>query len=664
MAEFPLKAVITAEDRTGSAFKSASSSISNLQSGVSSLAGNFLKVGTVAVGAFVAATGFAVKSAADVQMLRSNLDVLTGSAENGAKMFKQIYDMAAKTPFETTDLVNASKTLLAFGTTAEDIIPTLKMLGDVSLGNKGQFDQLALAYGQIQAKGRLMGQELLQLTNVGFNPLKQISERTGESMESLTKKMEKGQISMDMVKKEFQIATSEGGRFFGGMDKGSKTLEGTVSTLKDNIGMLARKMVGLSDTGDVVKGGLFDKLSIAVVNLNEWFDKNQDKVNQLAETVSTALKSAIQWLIDNIPKLIKWFKEHEGTVKAIAVALGVMTAGILLGAAAIAIIANWMAILIGIGISLQTFIIVQMIGSLKQFWKMTVESWNKMKEAWSTGIDSVKTFALNLWTSVTGFFTKLWNDIKTGWQVGIDFLVFYFQNFPYLLGLALGLIAEYFVNFITVTVPNFIIAINDWFKQLPGRIWDVMVSVWNVITTWFTNSYNSAVDWVSRAVTDVSDWFHSLPGRVAEAISNLWNTVEIGAFNIKNSFTHWFSNAIETVVDWFRELPGRISAQISRIGGVIGQFLSGTSKGFNIGISNKALGGSVSSGSPYIVGEKGPELFVPNTSGRIIPNNQITNNDNGVTVNFYGNIANTANASLDAIGARISRQIQLASQGI
>jgi len=80
------------------------------------------------------------------------------------------------------------------------------------------------------------------------------------------------------------------------------------------------------------------------------------------------------------------------------------------------------------------------------------------------------------------------------------------------------------------------------------------------------------------------------------------------------------------------------------------------------GAFGRQHGGPVLGGMPYLVGERGPELFVPNTAGRIVPNNEVNNNQ--VTVNFHGNINNTSNTSLDDIGARISRQIQLAQQGI
>jgi hypothetical protein len=83
----------------------------------------------------------------------------------------------------------------------------------------------------------------LQLINAGFNPLQIISEKTGKTMRELKEDMEKGAISAEQVAEAFEIATSEGGRFFGGMEKASQTFSGQISTLKDNVGALGRSLV-------------------------------------------------------------------------------------------------------------------------------------------------------------------------------------------------------------------------------------------------------------------------------------------------------------------------------------------------------------------------------------------------------------------------------------
>jgi tape measure domain-containing protein len=123
---------------------------------------------------------------------------------------------------------------MAFGIEGQKIVPTLRMLGDVAGADQNKLKSLALVFGQIQSTGKLMGQDLLQLINQGFNPLNVISEQTGISMSKLKDAMAQGAISADMVTAAFQAATSEGGLFFGNLEAQSQTLQGRLSTLQDN----------------------------------------------------------------------------------------------------------------------------------------------------------------------------------------------------------------------------------------------------------------------------------------------------------------------------------------------------------------------------------------------------------------------------------------------
>lgn len=175
----------------------------------------------------------AVKLAADLEQTQVGFEVMLGSAEKATKMIGDIRSMSKVTPFETSHLLKASETLLGFGMAGERIMPTLKMLGDVARGDSERLRAVSLAFAQIQAAGRLMGQDLLQLVNAGFNPLQQISQETGKSLAVLKKEMEDGKISADMVTDAFARATSKGGPFYKMMERMSKTFHGMASTLRD-----------------------------------------------------------------------------------------------------------------------------------------------------------------------------------------------------------------------------------------------------------------------------------------------------------------------------------------------------------------------------------------------------------------------------------------------
>jgi tape measure domain-containing protein len=175
------------------------------------------------------------KAAAQMEMMEASFEVLTGSAEKAKALLGEITKFSDVTPFEPQDLIQGAQTLLAFGVSLEDTMPTLKMLGDVSAGNAEKLSSLALAFGQISSSGKMSGEDLNQFINVGFNPLNQIAQRTGKSMGELRDMMSKGQITTSMVKQAFQDATGKGGMFNGMLIKMADTFEGKMSTMMGNI---------------------------------------------------------------------------------------------------------------------------------------------------------------------------------------------------------------------------------------------------------------------------------------------------------------------------------------------------------------------------------------------------------------------------------------------
>lgn len=184
---------------------------------------------------------FSVKKLLDVGLAfnnqmdtyRRNFGVLLGDVEKGAQMTERLRTMAAATPFALTDLADATQTLLSYQVSAENVEEVLHNLGDIALGDKQKLGTLASVFGQISMAGKLLTQDYKQLINVGFNPLTFIAKRTGESMEQLQDRMSKGGISAQEVTQAFHDATAEGGVFYQGMEQGSKTMTGLMSTLND-----------------------------------------------------------------------------------------------------------------------------------------------------------------------------------------------------------------------------------------------------------------------------------------------------------------------------------------------------------------------------------------------------------------------------------------------
>jgi tape measure domain-containing protein len=193
-------------------------------------------IGPAALGAaLVAGAMNSSKLARSFEQTNIAFEVMLGNADQARGMLGQLTELANVTPFTRTEVQDSAKLLLNFGVSAKKILPTVKMLGDISGGNAYKLHLMTLAFSQMSAAGRLMGQDLLQMVNAGFNPLQEISRKTGISIGVLKKKMEDGAISAKMVEEAFKSATSAGGRFFGMMERQSQTFEGRLSTLRDKM---------------------------------------------------------------------------------------------------------------------------------------------------------------------------------------------------------------------------------------------------------------------------------------------------------------------------------------------------------------------------------------------------------------------------------------------
>jgi tape measure domain-containing protein len=251
----------------------------------------------------------AIGLAAEAEQTAISFEVLTGSVENATKLVGELKKMGAATPFEFTDLAKGTKTLLAFGRTQDQVLSDLDMLSNIASGDAQKLDSLATVFGQIAANGRLTGGDLMQLINVGFNPLNEIAKVTGESMGELRKRMEKGQIGLAEVEAAFKAATSQGGLFFQMNEKQSKTMLGKWSTFKDNLNVI------LTDIGaSIIEAFDFKSmLDEGSTFLEQW--KNdllpsiKDSIKGLAKTFKQDVIPAIKNIIDNLPTLISGFSK-------------------------------------------------------------------------------------------------------------------------------------------------------------------------------------------------------------------------------------------------------------------------------------------------------------------------------------------------------------------
>jgi tape measure domain-containing protein len=217
------------------------------------------KAAAVLGGAMAAGGAIAVKTAADYEQVEVAMTNMMHSSAKAKAFLGQLWDFAAKTPFEFPQVTAASQKLLAFGFEAKGVIPLLTNIGDAAAASgKGPeaIDRIVTSLGQMKAKGRVQGDELLQLMEANIPAAKYLAAALGTDIPGALKKVESGAVGADIAIK----AISEGMKkdFGGMMDAQSKTFLGRLSTMHDAISKIFR------DVGQALLpyvGGAMDKVS-------------------------------------------------------------------------------------------------------------------------------------------------------------------------------------------------------------------------------------------------------------------------------------------------------------------------------------------------------------------------------------------------------------------
>ena len=307
----------------------------------------------VALGALGVAS---VKMAADMSASKMAFTQLLGSASKAESMLSDLTTFAANTPFELPGLVDSTKKLLAYGFSAQDVIPIMSSVGDaMSLMGGGEegIARTVRALGQIQAKGKLSAEEVNQLAENNVSAWKYVAAELGVSIPEAMKLTQAGAVNattaINGIVKGMQT------EFSGGMDKLSKEIPGLLSTLKDNVSQIMR------DIGEdiTVAFDLKARLQGAVNYLGEFS----------ALVKSSGVKEAISQMIP--PEV---------------------TAGIFIFAGALAGVAS--IAIVGFGLSMAA-LGVPVLAFL----------------GWGAAIGALAYVIWAAWDPMTQFFSELWNSI-------------------------------------------------------------------------------------------------------------------------------------------------------------------------------------------------------------------------------------------------------------
>lgn len=270
--------ILRMRDRVTGKLKGVSAEAQRADNNVKGLQGSLTSFVAIAGAAFGASQ--LMKYGGELQKVEKSFEVLTGSTEKANELLGGVSEYAKNTNFGKMGLAQSAKDLLTYGVATEKVLPQMRMLGDIALGDQEKLRLLSYAYAQVQGAGKLMGQDLLQLINSGFNPLQIISEKTGKSMGELRDMMSKGAISADMVTQAMITATSAGGRFY----KGALALADT------GVGRFDRMKETAFEMAQVFGKDLLDSMRPVfnvLTNVFEWVTRNKDAIIVATSVVGT-----------------------------------------------------------------------------------------------------------------------------------------------------------------------------------------------------------------------------------------------------------------------------------------------------------------------------------------------------------------------------------------
>jgi len=176
-----------------------------------------------------------VKIRGEFEQTEIAFNTMLQSREKGNALMQEMVELAKNTPMQFSEVSQGAKQLLAYQVEAEKLTETLSMLGDISSGLGVPMSRLILVYGQVRAKGRLMGDDLRQFTEAGVPMIAMIAKNMGIAQSAVADMVSEGKVGFKEVEKVLEQLTSQGGLFYNMMEEQSKTIPGQIAKLEDEI---------------------------------------------------------------------------------------------------------------------------------------------------------------------------------------------------------------------------------------------------------------------------------------------------------------------------------------------------------------------------------------------------------------------------------------------
>lgn len=452
------------------------------------------------VDGFKSLVGGAVDYQKSMEYYTTSFTVMTGSADKARETVKKLADIGATTPFDMPQLADATSLLMNFGFSADDAVDSMMMLGDISQGNADKLNSIARAYGKMNSAQKVTLEDINMMIDAGFNPLQEISEKTGESMKSLYDRISKGTMSVDEITESMKRSTSEGGKYFQSMDAQSQTLDGRLSTLSDTIN---------SKLGEALQ-------PILQKAADEWIPNVTNAIDNMD---IDSVVSVIEDLVDGVGDLFGFIMDNGSTI---------------------------ISLIAGIGTAMLTWNVASMIngvvGAVKAF--QAANEGASVAQALLNGVMNANPIMLvvTLLAGLMATIITLWNT-NEGFRNAVINVWDAFKN-------TVG-------NAIT-SVGGFIDNLISWFQALPGRIGAFLSNVISNVQNWASNMVSRASAAGSNFVNGVVSFISGLPSAVwnwlSSALNNAWNF----AGQLAQAGANAASGLVNNIIGTISSLPGQL----------------------------------------------------------------------------------------------------------
>lgn len=425
-----------------------------------------LGIGQSLFQSFANAASSAIRLASSVETLAVSFRVLLGSEEQAATLMRDINRFAAETPFEQMQLADVARQLLAYGVGVDEVIATMRRLGDIAALSGARLEDLAAIYGKIRAQGRLTAETLVSWQARGIPITRELAALFGVAESQVRELVSEGRIGFAEVQEAIRRLTDAGGQFAGGMAELAKTSAGLWSTVTGNL------KVFLAELGSVIIETL--NVRSALAGVGAWLGTAAGSIRDLLAPLGQQVRNVIT-LVGDAARVL--WTDWGGTITQFASTLIASTRAAV-DAAATMIMWLWTAIVQPVFSTIGTYV-SSVLESMAAGWR------------WLFG--------------VTGEITGHW---LTDWLASVQFVA---ENWQ--LGLQIMWEAT---RIVFTNIPAYFRAVIENMVNLAGwfaRNWrDILFDAFNYLVTVATNAFtnirnlvNSVLEFVRTGRWEI-DW--------------------------------------------------------------------------------------------------------------------------------------------------------------